>query len=93
MESTKRARGRPRKPAGAFAPHELEAIRLAAFGYTNREIAAFLGIQERSVRTYFHRAKAPRRAMLVPLAVRLQLVTMEELFERLERLVPTIPVP
>ena len=62
-------------PATAFSPREIAILRLVARGWTNREIAAEVGLKPATVRTYISDIMAkvdlelPRRTCLALYAV------------------------
>jgi len=70
-------------PTGDLSGRELEVLREAAHGLTNREIAERLGIGEETVRTHVSRLLSKlgvqHRAQLVASAVKLGAVSFEDL--------------
>jgi two-component system response regulator NreC len=91
VDATARGVGRMSRPGpgrtpaagGRLSPRELEVLRLLGQGYTHREIAARLGVGEKSVETYRSRLgqklRLHRRADLVRYALQTGLLSVESL--------------
>ena len=69
---------RPRLPAAALAPREIDCLRWSAAGKTSGEIAAILGVSENTVNSYLAAAaqklNAVNRVQTVAQAIRLGLL-------------------
>lgn len=72
------ALSRPRLPAAALAPREIDCLRWSAAGKTSGEIAAILGVSENTVNSYLAAAaqklNAVNRVQTVAQAIRLGLL-------------------